>query len=157
MLSLPFHIVLLFAVACSQIFGGVSCCCFSRTLIAGLSATHEVASATEFGQATAKVLPVPRCPKCAASQASAVRRVNAKELQGCSVTESSDCQCSKASSSATLQFEPRTPSITMQFVATPTATRDLTRPEERAVARRHKVPIRFGGHSWQSMACIWKK
>ncbi len=157
MSSLPLHIVLLIAVAYSQIFGGVSCCCLSRLIIASLASAHDVATVDQHGQVTQNMPSVPKCPGCAASQTSAKRSVNACRSQDESVAASSDCQCTKASSSAIVQLEPRSQSSSTQSVATPTATWDLVPLAAQGVLRGHEVPIRFGGHSWQSMACVWKK
>lgn len=156
MSSLTLHIVLLFAVAYSQIFGGVSCCCRSRMIIASVSPAHEAASASH-DQTPANVPLVRKCPKCAASQPSVARSVNAKGLRDCSVEGSNECQCTKAVTSATVQLEPRSPSIAVQFYATPSATWGIVPRAERRVFQGHEVPIRFGGNTWQAIACLWKK
>ena len=156
MSSLTLHIVLLFAVAYSQIFGGVSCCCLSRTTIASLNPAHEAASANQ-DQTPANVPLVRKCPKCAASQPSLARSVNTTGLRDYSVEGSNECQCTKVVSSATVQLEPRSPSIAVQFVATHSANWDIVPRAEPRVFQGYEVPIRFGGSSWQSIACVWKK
>ncbi len=35
-------------------------------------------------------------------------------------------------------------------------TWDVFPVAERVTVLGHEVPIRFGGHSWQAIACIWK-
>jgi hypothetical protein len=156
MSSLTLHIVLLFAVAYSQICGGVSCCCLSRTIISSLLPAH-VASSARVDRAMPNVALAPKCPKCAASQASVARSVNSEGLRSGSVLGSNECQCSKAISSATVQLEPRSQSISVRYVVTAASTWDIILSAQRFVFQGHKVPTRFGGTSWQSIACIWKK
>lgn len=152
MSSLTLHIVLLFAVAYSQIFGGVSCCCLSRTIIASLATAQASAD-----HAMPDVSLAPKCPKCAAAQASGARSVNSEGLRSSSVAGSNDCQCAKAISNATAQHEPRSLSIAVQYFTTALTTWDVIPRAQRIVFQRHEVPIPFEGCSWQSIACVWKK
>lgn len=154
--SLNLHIVLLFAVAYSQIFGGVSCCCLSRTIFASLSPTHETASATQ-DQTSAIVPFVPKCPKCAASQASTRRSSQGDGHQSSSVSQCNKCQCTKTVSNATVHAEPRPLSIAVNFIATFALSWDLFPRGESSLFQRHEIPIRFSNNSWQSIACHWKK
>lgn len=154
--SLNLHIVLLFAVAYSQIFGGVSCCCLSRTIFASLSPTHETASATQ-AQTSAIVPFVPKCPKCAASQVSARQSPQGDGYQLSSVSQCNKCQCTKTVSSATVHAEPRSLSIAVNFIATFALSGDLIPRAESSSFQRHEITIRFGDNSWQSIACHWKK
>ena len=156
MSSLILHIVLLFAVAYSQIFGGVSCCCLSRMIIASL-APAQVAAPASVDHAMSNVSVAPKCPKCAAAQATGARNVNPEGLRSSSVSGSNECRCAKAISSATTQLEPRSPSIAVQYIATTLATWDVIPRAQRIVFQRHRIPIPFEGCSWQSIACVWKK
>ncbi len=156
MSSLTPHIVLLFAVAYSQIFGGVSCCCLSRTIIASLATSHVAASA-RVDRTSPNVSLVPKCHKCAASQTSIGRSVNSAGLHSSSVAGSNECQCVKAICSATAQFKPQSLSIAAQYIASTLGTWDILARTQRIVFPRHKVPIPFEGCSWQSIACVWKK
>lgn len=156
MSSLTLHVVLLFAVAYSQIFGGVSCCCLSRTIIASL-ATAQVATPASADHAMPNASLAPNCPKCAAAQASGARSVNSEGLRTSSVAGSNECQCAKAISSATAQHEPRSLSIAVQYFTTALTTWDVIPRAQRIVFQRHEVPIPFEGCSWQSIACVWKK
>ena len=156
MSSLTLHVVLLFAVAYSQIFGGVSCCCLSRTIIASL-ATAQLPAPASVDHAMPNVSLAPKCPRCAAAQASGTRSVNSEGLRSSSVAGNNKCQCAKAISSATAQHEPRSLSIAVQYFTTALTTWDVIPRAQRIVFQRHEVPIPFEGCSWQSIACVWKK
>ncbi len=155
MSSLPLHIVLMCAVAYSQIFGGFSCCCLSRSITAGVSSLDEVCLSNQQELVTENRPPAPKCPRCAVSQTTVAQGTQSNEVQAC-LARDSKCQCEIASSIATVQVEPRSLSNLVQFVATPIAIADLRPFDERKLVRTHKIPLRFGGHSWQSIACIWK-
>jgi len=157
MSSVTLHIILLLAVAYSQIFGGVSCCCLSRSILVGSYSSSEYPPSSEQGPASTNAPSVPKCPRCAASKSSVAKSFDANGSPATSIAAGSECQCAKASSHAALQLEPRAPSVTVHFIALPPATWDLVPVEEQKAWQRHEVPFRFGGNSWQSMACVWKK
>lgn len=157
MLSLAIHLVLLFAVACSQIFGGIACCCLSRSIIDSFSTTQAVAASVQLAPATAQQPTAAKCPRCVASQASASGSVNAKKTLGCGVAGTCGCQCNKAAASATVQLEPRFQISNVQSVVPPSSTWDLVPCSTGRVLHEYQIPIRFGGPSWQSVACLWKK
>lgn len=170
MSSLPLHLVLLCAIACSQIFGGFSCCCLARSIAAGLYIAAEAAlpkqqeQEQEQEQATSSQRTAPKCPRCATGRVSAasarVATANENEVNGlqpCSLSGGGECRCVKPSSLATLQHELRYQSIPVYFIPRPIVGLEAIPCEVQGEVRRHNLPLRFGGHSWQSMACIWKK
>lgn len=157
MSSITLHFVLLFAIAYGQIFSGVSCCCLSRSVIARFSSVGQALGADRHPQTLAKTPHIPKCPRCAASQTSVTRSLNAKGVQKCIAAGSGECQCTKATCSAGIQPKPRPWSITLPYVATSVATVDLLLCAKRWSLRGYEVPLRLGWHSWQSIACVWKK
>ncbi len=156
MSSLTVHIVLLCAIVCSQIMGGVSCCCFSRAVLAGFAAASDVASFHD-DQAIPEAATVARCPRCAVSRAAAAKSVQVKQLKRCCVGHGDDCQCCKASAIATLRAEASYTSFVGPFVVIPALIMGFVPRVGRMLMPGHEVPIRFGGPSWQSLARVWKK
>jgi hypothetical protein len=154
--SLVLRVVLLFAVAYSQILGGISCCCLSRMIVAGVTASSDVAPSAETDLSAVSKLPAPKCPKCASSQTAAARSVSATGVQAYGVAGGSECQCAKRYFVAIVQLEPRSPAASAPFLTMPLAIWCRDYIEVRSCHHRAEVPIRFGGHSWQSIACIWK-
>ncbi len=161
--SPPLHLILLCAVVYSQIFGGFSCCCLSRSIVAGFPSLNRDALPNPLQLATENKPATPKCPRCAASQTPSSQSNVAKNgFQGCSgagdsFAGDSECRCTKASAIATVQTEPRSTSISVHCVVTLVAGSEILPFEKRKIVRRHEVPLRLGSHSWQSMACIWKK
>ncbi len=156
MSSLTIHIVLLFAIAYSQIMGGVSCCCLSRAVLANFAAARDVAS---FGddQAIPKTALVAKCPRCASSKAAAVKGVHVQQLERCCIGRGDDCQCCKVSAIAIVRAEARYVSFVGPFIAIPALIWGFVPREGRVLMPGHGVPIRFGGTSWQSLAGVWRK
>lgn len=162
--SFPFQIVLLLTVAFSQIFGGVSCCCLSRLIVASLQSA-QAPDSLAGGQSDADTetnpeTNAPRCPRCAASkackQSSKESDTDSAESKADSITGDRECNCSKVYLKALAQDELQTPRVYCQFLNPPVALVTSLRRGLECVYRRHEIPIRLGGLSWQAVACIWR-
>jgi len=157
MSPVPLQFVLLAAIAISQIFGGVSCCCLWRSLTpsANISAQDFEASDCPNTPPTKKVA----CPKCAAKlrlqdTASTQTRTN-KHREHAQVSDDGQCGCKKHVSVAKTECE----TTVMQFVALSMVGMYLTfvaKSTDRNLDRMFEVPLRLGGRSWQSISCVWK-
>jgi hypothetical protein len=162
MSSLTLHFVLLFAVASSQIFGEVSCCCLSRALFIGWTNARQAepsnAGAACEQSADESANDVPKCPKCAAS-----RSLNSQSIEQTDDSpsgkfcEGNQCQCSKVAARTGLQNERLSLDGGSHLLGEWLVIRDTTLTIEQRATRSFEVPIRFGGHSWQSIACIQRK
>ena len=143
MSPIPIQVFLLFAVATSQIFGGFSCCCLGRTF-------PSVPTKQQTG----------KCPKCSAgknSVAIAVRTsLNQHHDYGVKVGEDGQCRCFKLVISANSPSDP--PSLNYDTHAWVSPVMEMKSDHEGLIRilARHEVPFRFGGRSWQSIACVWK-
>lgn len=147
--------VLLIAVVYSQVLGGISCCCLGRTLLAGVNCTDQPAGATGGAEET----PV-NCPKCLAKTAAAreqCRSSSAEDL-GLSVAacENGQCRCAKLVVNASNPNGQDSVSVRSANWPNNILLPYLTIAETPIWLIRHEVPLRFGGHSWQSIACVWK-
>jgi hypothetical protein len=154
MLMTSLKLVLLVAVVTSQILGGVSCCCLSRTLVFSLIAAGQgfVGSAS-----SAQLQPV--CPKCAARKRLSHNKTCSHNVaRGLEVSAgaSDQCRCVKLDVKSSVLNEPL-----------PFASGDLccegqhlnhwaSCEIEPVSVRDYQIPDRFGGRSWQSIACVWK-
>ncbi len=157
MSPVPLQFVLLLAVAISQIFGGISCCCLGRSLLLPFSnAANAVAdSPVSVSQPAGEAA----CPKCAArprhdsvTSPGTRAEVNGARTQLC---EDGQCRCVKYVSFANTQNESTVVQSFDSSVVDVVAS-DLPRFLDQAPVRKFEVPIRLGGHSWQSIACVWK-
>jgi len=161
---IPFRVILLFAVATSQIFGGISCCCLQRTLFADIhtgsrSTAYEHAAQSELSSVPQKQQ-TGKCPKCSARKSSPAIAVktssNQRRDHRAKVCEDGQCRCIKLVISANTPSDP--PSPNHDSLAWVSLVLDV-KPEREVLTRissNFEVPVRFGGRSWQSIACVWK-
>lgn len=159
MLQFPLKLVLLLAVAMSQVFGGISCCCLGRTLFGNRPAVEDSAiQRCEAGaKSVSKKKAVKNCPKCAGRSRSVVWSESVKRASDRpSVDGESTCRCARIEFKASSEIEPVSIQANEKTVGTlglssvnPMGSRVLD-------ARRFEVPVRFGGRSWQTIACVWK-
>lgn len=157
MSSLPLQIVLPFAVACSQIFGGVSCCCLSGVLSVGWSSWSETSSKTGREVSTASHPITSKCPKCEASRASnASGKSESKGGRPCTISDDNQCRCAKVAASAGLNTEPVSLNNVPHELAPMANAWSVVPAAEAGLTRIYDVPVRCGGRSWQSVACVWK-
>lgn len=159
---IPLQYVLLFALAYSQIFGGISCCCLGRTLFSN----RTVVDASAVGDETSKnktaetAKPTGKCPKCS-SRKSIDRPTSkdalAKRATPCStISNDWQCQCQKLVINANTQNEPLTIDGANHVCWLPVWGSVPKHEVALIELRKFEVPIRFGGRSWQSIACVWK-
>jgi hypothetical protein len=162
MSPIPLQYVLLFALAYCQIFGGISCCCLGRTLFSN----PAVVEASSDGDAASKnttaetAKPTGKCPKCSARKST--DRLTSKDAAtnratSCStISDDGQCRCQKLVINSSTPNEPSTVDGANHAWWLPVLgsapKHEVAMPE----LRKFEVPIRFGGRSWQSIACIWK-
>ncbi len=157
---IPLQYVLLFAIAISQIFGGISCCCLGRTFFSSTATTGAAAIGELSGNKSAVASsPSRKCPKCSARQSgrASVKDSASTRSKSCSqVSDDGQCRCQKLALSANASKD----AVTVDYKAFAHSLSALVSAPKHAVVamelRRFGVPIRFGGHSWQSIACVWK-
>jgi hypothetical protein len=151
--------VLLVAVATSQVFGGVSCCCLGSKLAASFTSDGAGLTTDLDGRASSNE-PRAACPKCAVR-----KQVPAKGEQSSrspsrydefSAEDRSPCQCIKRVLAASLPSEPMSFVSDNLFYECQSFIHGLTRDVETISVRDYKVPDRLGGRCWQSLACVWK-
>lgn len=157
MSQVPIQFVLLTAIAISQVFGGVSCCCLwrSQNPPSSISDRESEAGNCSNAQPTKQVA----CPKCVAKlrlqdTVSTQTRTN-KHRQHPQVSDDGQCGCKKHVSVAKTECE----TTVLQFVAMSMVGMYLTlapKSTDRILDRMFEVPLRLGGHSWQSISCVWK-
>lgn len=164
MFPIALPVVLLFAVATSQIFGGISCCCLGRTPFAEMLTVNnatatEIAPQHEFFSVTQK-RKTGKCPKCSVRKSSpaASEQTSSNKLHHyrAKVCEGGQCGCIKPVVNASTPSDP--PPLNHDSHVWVSSVLDV-KPEREVVAHispRFEVPIRFGGRSWQSIACVWK-
>jgi hypothetical protein len=143
--------LLLIAVAFSQILGGIACCCLVRSVIAYLPTSHAatIAEAPKFA-----------CPKCAAKATKETpREAQTLATAGVEFGERNQidapCGCnrsnlvgSESSESPVLQTKSNTAVSIIVYDLNPLCYGSH-------VKRQYTEPPPLGGHSWQSIACIW--
>jgi hypothetical protein len=162
MSSIPLQIVLLIAVVISQILGGNSCCCLERAIFSALA--DDGSQATEAFR-NSEASPSPQqsqkwnCPKCSVRKASpAIPDLGAQKLQ-CRLPqfgEDVECRCIKLSNNANTPSGPFSLKLDLPTWSNQVHLARHKREVVSLVFRKYEVPIRFGGHSWLSIACIWK-
>lgn len=160
--SSPLKLVLLFAIAISQIFGGISCCCLGKAVCSafrGEDAAMRVVRSDSVESAS-KPQSSSRCPKCAArTSVRAVVEIRNNGNPHCNRTyasENNQCRCVKLTINSSNptdapSFHPDVQNAVAHDPISNTHGRIDNPP-----SRNYAVPIRFGGHSWQSIACVWK-
>lgn len=165
MFSRTSHILLLFAVAYGQILGGLSCCCLPKLAVAAWSRTFTETTATsQHCSSTTEGVDeaVPRCPRCsnegrAKQPANDDPRATTADGFGKRLAcGADDCRCPKLDISLGLQNDQVTKGTVIDRVELLADDLSLFTPSRSVAADRSEIPIRFGGHSWQSVACLWK-
>ncbi len=147
MLRFTTHIFLLLAVVCGQALSGVSCCCLARSLYAGCSADVGTRAAS-----------APRCPKCAAHvDRPSVSSVDARTC--CTIgdvqSNGGTCSCMKRSLVANQSDERPAKAVDHSGWMVPASFSKDSTSLTPSVSERFNVP-RFGGTTWQSIACVWR-
>lgn len=151
-------IFLLFAVATSQTIGGVSCCCLGRavteSLLAGIARDSLRVNDAFLLESRSS------CPKCVARKAigSRVKSI-AREKKSCHLPHlgaDDQCRCFKLELNSIASSDP-------DFVDSFSHLKAKLHSEsfdEQSLAsfrlKDHKIPPRYGGRSWQSIACVWR-
>ena len=162
----PLHSVLLLVVACSQILGGVSCCCLGRSLVQSFrgASSHVVASAAVSSNtvATDHV----RCPKCL-NQARGKTNISKPEATtkdasgiraGNEGQASDEAQCNCTKRIVNLGEQNDRVSVPVQLIGWASEALVASSPfvQNLSSLGRFEAPHRFGGRSWQSIACLWR-
>ncbi len=159
MFPFPLKFVLLVAIATSQIFGGISCCCLGKSVCAAFLG-DDVPTRVGKSESASTPQSSSRCPKCAArTSVRAVDEIRNRGNPHCTRTyasENNQCRC------VTLTIDSSNPTDPPSFhpdIQKAVADDPIFKTHCRTVnppSRDYAVPIRFGGHSWQSIACVWK-
>ena len=142
------HCLLLLTVVCSQVLSGVSCCCLARSLTAG---SRVEATTPDAAQA-------PRCSKCAAHRQSASTKVIGHKVpcpSGDLQSHGSTCSCSKLPLIAS-QSDDQVPPVSISAWIVPAFSASSASSLTLSSIDRYELPSRFGGETWQSIACIWR-
>jgi len=151
-------IFLLFAVAISQTIGGVSCCCLGRvvteSLLAGLSGDAPRVDDLYLLEARSS------CPKCAARRAIGSKvKSTAREKKSCHLPHlgaDDECRCVKLELNSITSSDPE---FVDSFSHLKAKLHSESFDEQSLTSFRTKdlkIPPRYGGRSWQSIACVWK-
>jgi hypothetical protein len=156
------HLVLLLAVVSSQILSGNSCCCLGRASQTSLNVGKTNASSATLSQqktATSKGATKSSCPRCSASQdAIRVSPQRGKDFAKQSgvraqVGQDVQCRCVKQCFKANNPRVQHSLLTVFQFGNVPEKTDEPRIPL--TFSHKFEIPLRFGGNSWQSVACIW--
>jgi hypothetical protein len=163
MSSVPLKLVLLIAVVTSQILGGNSCCCLETAIYSFFVGDGSIATGTDRRQEVSPTCqPSPKwtCPKCSVRKRSeALPDLGARKMQPChrpQVGEDGQCRCAKHLINATIPGEPFSLKLDSPAWSKPFLEAKPEREVDSILLRNYEVPVRFGGHSWLSIACIWK-
>lgn len=145
------------AVAISQAIGGVSCCCLGRAFSESLSGFSGPAP---FVMTEGSSVTRPACPKCSArtlngspSKSDVVSQTICADER---VENEQRCNCAKLE---ILSNAPGDPVSVERDIQLGFGILCVGEPLPRVESLRlsdFKVPVRFGGHSWQSFACVWR-
>ncbi len=142
------HCILLIAVAYSQIFGGVSCCCLVRFALGG----NQAVAFTDSDNALQVKPQSSRCPRCTAS----VTQDDDKSGDDhASLQNDGKCQCAKAVAGNAIQESKTTFDDSDLLAIAPRIGwhADLTRST--VFASRLGSVLHPRRNSWQSIACVW--
>jgi len=153
----PVQYVLLFAVVISQIFGGISCCCLGRRLLGPTTAFGDVAAedlATK-ADSSARPRPVGKCPKCTGRTADTYV-LSRQTRHGATVRADGHCGCVRPIINASTPSEPVSIHSDAQLWSNSKVAPVPLLASVTLKLSKFEVPVRFGGHSWQSIACVWK-
>jgi hypothetical protein len=155
MFNVPLKLVLLIAIATSQIFGGVSCCCFARSELA-FSSSHSVGKTSNTSPEPQAQHPV-KCSKCATRNTklqSDSSLANTTTFNHSNLDQDDQCLCTRVSfnaynSESYPSVESHLTYLSCESTTEPRASESVNS------ARKHEVPLQTNHHSWQSIACIW--
>jgi hypothetical protein len=158
MFSTTLKSILLFAVVYSQIFGGFSCCCLGRSLLADLNGGSI--AATPLPKVVEVDLPErTKCPKCATRSTVHRAKPAASKLgtQTAKVFEDGQCKCQKSVVNARVSKEPVSESAQVNRLGGYVST-SWTDSVDRSTSclGTIQLPAHLDGPSWQSVACVWK-
>lgn len=166
MSSFPVPFLLLIAVAFGQIFGGVSCCCLSRSLLDGWTpageSTESISSAQGSGaranlpgDSNTSARKCPRCAKVAVTPRPPNEPSPRSPVDGCKSNDSSQCDCVEHFLEADRPSEGGSATETSHSWLTFGDLSSQPRSQSRHLARITSPPLRVRGLSWQALACIW--
>jgi len=158
MLNCALQLVLLLAIATSQILGGVSCCCLGRS-VATFDALHNTSTtAASTASLETKQSRQPACSKCVKRDR---QKAHPTSLDATSptchdiVSDANDkCSCHQVEPNACSPKVSASPERSLTFFVCDSL---LSQPADRSAHRIRKAdaPCRIGRHSWQAIACIW--
>jgi hypothetical protein len=151
--------VLLVAVATSQVFGGISCCCLGSKLATSFK-SDEVGLTASLEESASSTKPRVACPRCAVRKNAPAKGEQSSRSPSrydeFSAEDRSPCQCVKLDLAASLPGEPMSFVSDNLFCECQSFIHGLTREVQTISVRDYKVPDRLGGRRWQSVACVWK-
>lgn len=159
MFSTPFKYLLLVAVAIGQVFGGMSCCCFGRMIESRLGVQPAIAVSAIAGPEGAVAKDRARCPRCMAKDAGAEKTSKiASALEKGKRCGGPECRCSKQSLIADTTKVVEGLLVKHHECFIDFVPDCLCLGGERATGHllTYAIPLRHGGNSWQSVACVWR-
>lgn len=157
MLSITLKFVLVIAVTTGQLFGGVSCCCLWQDIIAeclpGVSVAQAELSAFRPAREGA-------CPKCVSkAKKSPTGRSccsSGTRSDRPSLCDDGECSCVKlADGSCTISKSMLSVIVHHPGFCCFHDARILSAGFTYTFSK-FDIPVRYGGHSWQTIACIWR-
>jgi hypothetical protein len=172
MLSFPLQILLLIAIAFGQVFGGVSCCCLSRSLFpdwtssgpasdADLAQSHTQKPSTRTAAAkTTSAKTTSKCPRCSSPKPATPNSIkNSKPISGivCKTNRSGQCECTKYVAAAELSSCGKTFPQTSLDWSPLNELSSQSRVNPTRIQYRETSTSHLSGVSWQAYACIWTK
>ncbi len=149
------HILLLLTIMCSQVLCGVSCCCLARSL-----AISNLNTAVVADQA-----PAPRCSKCAAHASSVAAARASQQKNSCHSrslrlgdvqSRDNTCSCVKTPLIASQSNDQLSLIVTNCGWILPAYIPAFYTSLSLSSFDRFELAARFGGGTWQSIACIWR-
>ena len=163
MSPIPLQVVLLFAVATSQIFGGISCCCLGRSnsssLLAVSNSTVSELALRHSSSSELKKGPSGTCPRCSVRKSSPISSMqtasNHRQDYHSRVCGDGNCRCVNHAANASTSNNP--PSLSCDANGRLSPILDV-KPQSALITpvfAKFEIPVRFGGRSWQSIACVW--
>lgn len=159
MFSTPFKYLLLMAVAIGQVFGGVSCCCLGRMIESRLGVQSAIAVSAITGPEGAVAKDRARCPRCMSKGGETAKASNiASALEKGKRCGSPECRCSKQTLIADAPKAVEGLLVKHQECFIDLVPDCLCLGGERATGclLTYAIPLRHGGNSWQSVACVWR-
>jgi hypothetical protein len=156
MISVFFKVLLLIAVAVSQLFWGVSCCCFVKPQLDNPSArVYKSGAAGSGDQLRASAQTSGSCPKCCAKVTKQVSSASCSK-PATTISTDGDCRCAKVCLGAMTLAEPLLPKRTIAGWSIPVSDTSLPSDPVVRLQARFEVPVRFGRRTWYAIACIWR-